>query len=81
MGCSKGNIYTFDPLLMGEGLIKRYAFYKPPLQKKRRVEIVKWFEPSSEEENVNKFLVVYEDGTIYIYYNRDKQPDKEVKEK
>jgi len=45
------------------------------------VEIVKWFEPSSEEENVNKFLVVYEDGTIYIYYNRDKQPDKEVKEK
>jgi len=26
-------------------------------------------------------LVVYEDGTIYIYYNRDKQPDKEVKEK
>jgi hypothetical protein len=53
---------------MGEGKITKYYFNKPPCQKRRRVEIVKWFEPISEEENVNKFLVVYEDGTIYIFY-------------
>jgi hypothetical protein len=29
---------------------------------------VRWFEPSSEQENVNKFLVVYDDGTIYVFY-------------
>lgn len=77
MGCSKGNIYTFDPLLMGEGKITRYYFNKPPCQKKRRVEIVKWFEPFSEEENVNKFLVVYEDGTIYIFYTKPQQTEED----
>lgn len=44
--------------------------------KKRRVEIVKWFEPSSEEENVNKFLVVYDDGTIYIFYTKPNQKEE-----
>jgi len=38
--------------------------------KRRRIELVKWFEPISEDENVNKFLVVYEDGTIYIFYTK-----------
>jgi hypothetical protein len=77
MGCSKGNIYTFDPLLMGEGKITRFYFNKPPCQKRRRVEIVKWFEPFSEEENVNKFLVVYEDGTIYIFYTKPQQTEED----
>jgi hypothetical protein len=70
MGCNRGNIYTFDPYLMQDGKITRYYYNKPPCMKKRRIEIVKWFEPSSEEENVNKFLVVYEDGTIYIFYTK-----------
>ena len=78
MGCSKGNIYTFDPVLMSTGNIMRYNFSKPPNQKKRRVEIVKWFEPSSQENNVNKFLVVFDDGTIYIYYTgREETPEEE----
>lgn len=55
---------------MSEGKITRYYYNKPPCMKRRRVEIVKWFEPISEEENVNKFLVVYEDGTIYIFYTK-----------
>ena len=64
---------------MLSGRIIRYSFTKPPVQKKRRVELVKWFEPISEEENVNKFLVVYEDGTIYIYYTKAESPDEDLK--
>lgn len=41
------------------------------------MEIVKWFEPISEEENVNKFLVVYEDGTIYIFYTKPQQTEED----
>lgn len=55
---------------MMEGKIIKYNFTKPPCEKKRRVEIVKWFEPYNQEENVNKFIVVYEDGTIYIFYTK-----------
>lgn len=44
------------------------------MEKKRKVELVKWFEPYSESENVNKFLVVFDDGTIYVFYtNQDSQ--------
>ena len=68
MGCSLGNLYVFDPVLMGEGKITKYYHPKPPCQKKRRIEIVKWFEPLSEKETSNKFIVVYEDGTIYVFF-------------
>lgn len=80
MGCSQGNIYVFDPLLMGEGKITKYYHSKPPCQKRRRVEIVKWFEPLNEKENSNKFMVVYEDGTIYVFYvKNDKDNDLTAK--
>ena len=68
MGCSKGTIYVFDPKMMHHGRIEKYSRSSPPCDKRRRIEIVKWFEPFSEKENVNKFLVVYDDGTIYVYY-------------
>lgn len=55
-------------MLMGEGKITKYSHSKPPCQKKRRIEIVKWFEPLSEKDNSNKFIVVYEDGTIYVFF-------------
>ena len=80
MGCSGGNIYVFDPTLMSAGKITKYYRNKPPCQKKKRVEIVKWFEPLNEKENVNKFLVVYEDGTIYIFYvKKEKEDDTKPK--
>ena len=48
------------------------------MEKKRKVELVKWFEPYSESENVNKFLVVFDDGSIYIFYtNQDSKAEKE----
>lgn len=68
MGCSKGTIYVFDPKLMHSGRVVKYSRANTVCEKRRRVEIVRWFEPHSEEENVNKFLVVYDDGTIYVYY-------------
>jgi hypothetical protein len=61
---------------MGQGKITKYYHSKPPCQKKKRVEIVKWFEPLNEKENVNKFLVVYEDGTIYIFYVKTEKEDE-----
>lgn len=45
MGCSKGNVYVFDPYLMANGKITKYYHKKAPCQKLKRVEIVKWFEP------------------------------------
>jgi hypothetical protein len=48
------------------------------MEKKRKVELVKWFEPYSESENVNKFLVVFDDGAIYVFYtNQDSKAEKE----
>lgn len=42
------------------------------------VVIVRWFEPSSESDNVNKFLVAYDDGAIYVFYtNQDSKAEKD----
>ena len=80
MGCSLGNLYVFDPILMGDGKITKYYHPKPPCQKKRRIEIVKWFEPLNAKENSNKFIVVYEDGTIYVFFVKkdDDQKQKNI---
>ena len=45
--------------------------------KRKKVDIVRWYEdkPNCEkQENSNKFLAVFEDGTIYTFYkgNDDK---------
>jgi hypothetical protein len=47
MGCSKGNIYVFDPHLMGEGKIYKYYQTKLPVAKRKRVDLVKWLEPTN----------------------------------
>jgi len=59
---------------MGEGKITKYYHSKPPCQKRRRIEIVRWFEPLNEKEKSNKFIAVYEDGTIYVFYVKDEDP-------
>lgn len=66
MGCSKGSVYVFDPKLMKEGQLKKYS---SDLNKNRRVEQVRWFEPRDDIDNVNKFLVVFDDGMIYVFYS------------
>ena len=78
MGCSKGTVYVFDPWLVHQGRIDKYTKAKPPCEKRRRITHVKWFEPYSETENVNKFLVVYDDGTIYVYYTNARSESKDT---
>lgn len=63
----------FDPLMMMDGKI--YRFNSPSAMdgiaashKKKRVIHVKWFEPFKLGENANKFLVLFEDGTFYVYF-------------
>lgn len=71
MGCSKGNIYVFDPHLMGEGKIYKYYQSKPPVAKRKKVEIVKWLEPINNV--ANQFIVVYDDG-LFSLFNTSAHP-------
>lgn len=69
MGCREGQIFVFDPWLMSNGRIIRYnSDADSATRKKRKVTHVRWFEPLNEGENCNKFLVVFEDGTIYVFF-------------
>ena len=38
------------------------------ISKKRKVVMVKWFEAINEDENPNKFIVVFDDGTLYVFF-------------
>lgn len=69
MGCAKGNLYVFDPALMAEGKIHRFYHSKPPCQKKKKIEMVKWLEPISLDK-YDKFLAVFEDGTFQLIDTR-----------
>lgn len=40
--------------------------------------LVKWFEPLREGENSNKFVVVFEDGTIYVFFKDCKQTNETI---
>lgn len=69
MGCREGQIFVFDPWLMDTGRIIRYNSDSDSVtRKKRKVMHVRWFEPLNEGENCNKFLVVFDDGTIYVFF-------------
>eukprot|EP00352_Strombidinopsis_acuminata_P005847 CAMPEP_0176368368 /NCGR_PEP_ID=MMETSP0126-20121128/22539_1 /TAXON_ID=141414 ORGANISM="Strombidinopsis acuminatum, Strain SPMC142" /NCGR_SAMPLE_ID=MMETSP0126 /ASSEMBLY_ACC=CAM_ASM_000229 /LENGTH=99 /DNA_ID=CAMNT_0017726577 /DNA_START=695 /DNA_END=994 /DNA_ORIENTATION=+ len=37
------------------------------MTKQKRVEHVKWFQAPNGTTNSNKFLAVFEDGTIYVF--------------
>jgi hypothetical protein len=68
-GCRDGQIFVFDPWLSNNGRIVRYnSDTDSPTRKKRKVTHVRWFEPLNENENCNKFLVVFDDGTIYVFF-------------
>jgi len=44
------------------------------------VEHVKWFESLNEGDNAIKFIVVFDDGTLYIYFKEAaNSPDKSEK--
>jgi hypothetical protein len=72
----------YDPILLGKGRVLRFNHDKSsPTLKQKKVSIVKWFEPLSEGKNSNKFLVVFEDGTIYVYFKDSNQTSETAKNK
>jgi hypothetical protein len=67
MGANDGTVYIFDPLLVEGKRIQRFNDdLNMPFTKKKRPELVRWVEPIAKQ-NANKFAVVWEDGSIYIY--------------
>lgn len=66
LGCDNGVIFCFDPVLVEKGNVAKYN--SGEVKKEMKVEIVKWFEAMDEGENPNKFIVVFEDGSIYIFF-------------
>ena len=40
----------------------------PAIKKQRKVDHVRWFEAMNEGQNSNKFIVVFDDGTFYIFF-------------
>jgi hypothetical protein len=69
MGCKDGQIFVFDPWILNSGRVIRYnSDVDSTSRKKKRVSHVRWFEPLTEGENCNKFLIVFEDGTIYVNF-------------
>jgi hypothetical protein len=69
IGCTGGQIVNFDPFLVQRGRITRFNMhFDSPASKRKRVTHVKWFEPFTEGENSNKFIAVFEDGTIHVYF-------------
>lgn len=45
------------------------------IKKKRKVDHVRWFESMHENQNSNKFIVVFEDGTFYVFFRDLNYPD------
>lgn len=82
VGCRDGQILVLDPWLMPHGRTTRYNFVADSAtRKKRKVTHVRWFEPLNEGENCNKFLVVFEDGTIYVFFRDSRHTNLTSKQK
>ena len=67
MGTSSGSIYCYDPVLKDKGVVVKYNNVKE-VKKQRKVDHVKWFEANVEGTNSNKFIVVFDDGTFYVFF-------------
>lgn len=77
MGCSEGNIYNFDPYLMSEGKITKYYYSRPPCMRKKKIAFVKWLQPIKSEDP-SHFIVVYQEGQIYVYETNKEIPIQSV---
>ena len=73
MGTKTGVVFCFEPALIEKGTVVKYNNKKETLYEKK-VILVKWFEASEVGENTNKFIVVFEDGTIYVFFRDTKSP-------
>ena len=57
----------YDPALFDEGTVLKFN-NADSIKKKRKVVMVKWFEAYDEGTNPNKFIVLFDDGTIYVFF-------------
>ena len=46
------------------------------MKKSRKVAHVRWFEPMIEGQNSNKFIVVFDDGAIYVFFRDESGEDR-----
>lgn len=77
VGCRDGQVLIFDPWITNAGRVIKYnSDIESSARKKKKVTHVKWFEPLTEGENCNKFMTVFEDGTIFVSF-RDSEHKSE----
>jgi hypothetical protein len=67
LGTETGIVFCYDPQLKDRGVVARYN-NKKEVKKGRKVDHVRWFESNQEGTNSNKFIVVFEDGTFYVFF-------------
>ena len=64
----------YDPQLRDNGVVVKYNNH-PEVKKARKVEHVRWFESMVEGTNSNKFIVVFDDGTFYVFFRDTYYPE------
>ena len=67
LGSEAGTLYIYDPTLFDEGTVTKFNNIDG-VRKRKKVIMVKWFEAFNEGANPNKFIVVFEDGTLYVFF-------------
>ena len=67
LGTGSGTVYCYDPQLKEKGIVVKYNNVVA-VKKSRKVDHVRWFEAMQEGTNSNKFIVVFDDGTFYIFF-------------
>ena len=67
LGSDNGALYVYDPHLFDNGNVSKFNI-TDGIRKRRKVEMVKWFEAYDEGVNPNKFIVVFDDGTMYVFF-------------
>ena len=67
LGTDSGLVCCYDPVLKDQGIVVKYN-NRRETKKCRKVVHVRWFESATEGINSNKFIVVFEDGSIYVFY-------------
>ena len=66
-------VCCYDPVLKDKGVIVKYNNLRAT-KKERKVEHVRWFESMTEGANSNKFIVVFDDGTFYVFFRDTSYP-------
>lgn len=67
----------YDPKLLEKGVVIKYNNQKE-VKKARKVDHVRWFEAMQEGENSNKFIVVFDDGTFYVFFRSKSNEEKSL---